>query len=233
MSVRWVTGFLDGPDRTAVGFWQSVTSSGLSAWRSDRFATLLPPDGDAYLRVQVIGSSGPGGHLDLHTEDVAGLARRAEGLGARRVFAEGDGLVVLRSPVGLPFCVVRFDGERVRPGPAGVSLVDQFCLDVPVAAFEVEADFWSALTGWAREVSDLAEFGRLARPAGMPLRILLQRVGSEVAGMHPDLACDDVDAEVARHEGLGARVVRRTDQWVTLVDPAGREYCVTSRPVSW
>lgn len=232
MSVRWVTGFLDGPDRSAVPFWQAVTSSGLSSWRAGRFATLLPADGDAYLRVQVTDSAAAGGHLDLHTDEVRVLAARAQGLGARRVFADGDELVVFRSPAGLPFCVVRWDGERVRPRPAGAAVVDQFCLDVPVAAFEAEADFWSALTGWARQASDLPEFGRLAAAPGMPLRILLQRVGSAVAGMHPDLACDDVDGEVARHVGLGAREVRRTDQWVTLMDPAGREYCVTMRPVS-
>jgi hypothetical protein len=48
--------------------------------------------------------------------------------------------------------------------------------------------------------------------------------------MHVDLACDDVDEEVARHRVLGASVVRRVPgEWTTLRDPAGREYCVTAR----
>jgi hypothetical protein len=47
--------------------------------------------------------------------------------------------------------------------------------------------------------------------------------------MHLDLACDDAPAEVTRHVGLGAAVVRVTEQWTTLRDPAGREYCVTGR----
>ena len=46
---------------------------------------------------------------------------------------------------------------------------------------------------------------------------------------HVDLAADDVDAEVERHGVLGAREVRRTPHWVTLLDPAGRAYCVTRR----
>ena len=159
-----------------------------------------------------------------------GLSRRAVALGAAVVFEE-PGLVVLRSPAGLPFCVVTWDGERVRPRPAGISLVDQMCLDIPAGGFDPEADFWSALTGWPRRRSDLPEFDHLVRPEGMPLRLLLQRTGAERAGMHLDLACDDVDAEVVRHVALGATVVRRVPgDWTTLRDPAGREYCVTARP---
>jgi len=60
--------------------------------------------------------------------------------------------------------------------------------------------------------------------------VLLQRIGAGVAGVHLDFACGDVDAEVARHVGLGASVVRRVPgDWTTLRDPVGREYCVTGR----
>lgn len=103
------------------------------------------------------------------------------------------------------------------------------CLDIPVGVFEAEAGFWAALTGWRRSAGGLPEFDVLDSPDGMPLRLLLQRSGSDTAGMHPDLACDRRGAEVARHEGLGASVVRVTDWWTTLRDPAGREYCVTDR----
>jgi Glyoxalase-like domain len=46
---------------------------------------------------------------------------------------------------------------------------------------------------------------------------------------HLDLACDGVEAEVDRHLGLGARVVRRMQYWATVEDPTGRHYCVTRR----
>jgi hypothetical protein len=230
VGVRWVTGFLDAPDRSSEGFWEAVTSSRLSARRAGGvFATLLPAGGDAYLRVQVVGDGPARAHLDLHTEDVAALAGRAVGLGAVRV-SGSEGLVVLRSPAGLPFCVVTWAGERVRPAAVGGSLVDQMCLDVPVGLFEAEAQFWSALTGWPRRATGLPEFDFLERPDGLPLRLLLQRTGGVRTGMHLDLACVDVPAEVARHVGLGASVVRRVPgDWTTLRDPSGREYCVTAR----
>jgi Glyoxalase-like domain len=50
-----------------------------------------------------------------------------------------------------------------------------------------------------------------------------------VATAHPDLACDDVDAETTRHEALGATVVRVMPNWTTLRDPAGLSYCITRR----
>ena len=56
MTVRWLTAFLDRPAATidaATAFWRTVTGSTLSTPRGEhrQFATLLPPDGDAYLRV--------------------------------------------------------------------------------------------------------------------------------------------------------------------------------------
>jgi hypothetical protein len=230
MGVRWVTGFLDTGSRVAEPFWQAVTGSGLSARRGPggEFATLLPAGGDAYLRVQVVGDGPARAHLDLHVEGVAAQARRAVGLGAVVVLEEPD-LVVLRSPAGLAFCLVAWAGEAVRPA-GGRSLVDQMCLDVPVGAFDAEADFWAELTGWARRPGSLPEFDVLVRPEGMPLRLLLQRVEG-AAGMHVDLACGDRAAEVAWHVSLGARVVAVFPRWTTLRDPAGRAYCITDRPV--
>jgi hypothetical protein len=235
VTVRWITGFLDSPDRSAEDFWRAVTSSGLSARRGGgAFATLVPPDGDPYLRVQVVGDGPARAHLDLHVDDLRSAAEEAVACGAV-VTAVYDDVVVLRSPAGIGFCLVPWAGEVRRPvaavWPGGQrSVVDQLCLDLPAAVHDREAGFWVALTGWQRRSSDLAEFSWLERPAGMGLRLLVQRTGAAVAGVHVDLACDDVDTEVARHVGLGAVVVRRVPgDWTTLRDPAGREYCVTGR----
>jgi predicted enzyme related to lactoylglutathione lyase len=229
MAVRWVTAFLDSPSRVAEPFWLAVTGWSLSARRGGgMFATLVPPSGDACLRVQVVGDGPARAHLDLHVEDVEAVAVRAVAAGAEVTFAE-PGLVVLRSPAGVAFCLVTWEGEGRRPGWRH-GVVDQVCLDVPEAAYGREVGFWAGLTGWPVRASDRPEFSSLERPAGVAVRLLLQRIGSGVAGAHVDLACDDVDAEVARHVGLGARVVRRVPgEWTTLVDPAGREYCVTGR----
>jgi predicted enzyme related to lactoylglutathione lyase len=234
VDVRWTTGFLDSPTTEVEPFWSALTGMSLSARRDGGvFVTLVPARGDAYLRAQVTARPART-HLDLHVAGVPEAAREAVALGARVVRDAGT-LMVVRSPAGLEFGLVSWRGERVCP-PAGrwpggqSSRLDQVCLDVPEERFESEVSFWSALTGWERRPSDRPEFESLARPAGMPLRILLQRAGSPDAGMHPDFACDDVPAEVARHVALGARVVREVaGEWTTLLDPAGREYCVTAR----
>lgn len=44
--------------------------------------------------------------------------------------------------------------------------------------------------------------------------------------MHIDLSADDVNLEVDRLLGLGARLVHRYDEHVLLVDPEGNEFCV-------
>lgn len=213
MRVRWVTAFLDSPSRVAEPFWEAVTGWRLSARRDGgTFATLVPPSGDACVRVQVVGDGPARAHLDLHVLDFPGLE-------------------VCRSPAGITFCLVGWDGEAVRPGPsAHGSVVDQVCLDIPDQVYERECRFWSELTGWELRSSDLPEFAYLERPAGMGIRLLLQRIGGAEAGVHVDFAAEDVDAEVRRHVERGASVVRRVPgDWTTLRDPVGREYCVTGR----
>ncbi|MEU4424879.1 VOC family protein [Actinoplanes sp. NPDC024001] len=230
--IRWVTGFLDTPSRVAEPFWLAVTGSSVSPRRGPggAFATLVPERGDAYLRFQVVGDGPARAHLDLHVDDVGAAAREVTGRGAVVTHAE-DGLVVLRSPAGVAFCLVRWDGERELPARRA-SLVDQLCVDIPQAGYAAEANFWAAVTGWQRRASDLPQFEVLQSPPALPLRLLLQRTGGERAGVHVDFACQDVAVEVARHVELGAVVVRRVPgQWTTLRDPAGREYCVTARPV--
>src|SRR6185437_12051796 len=108
MSIRWVTVFLDFPAGSfaaGVEFWRAVTGYGLSAARGadGEFATLLPPAGDAYLRVQRITDSAGGCHLDLHidteAEPLDAVARRAQASGAL-IRRTAPGLVVAESPGG-------------------------------------------------------------------------------------------------------------------------------------
>ena len=238
--VRWVTAFLDTAEEradTAEVFWSRVTGYLVSPRRGRReeFATLLPPDGDPFLKLQRVVQSPPGGlHLDLHTDDVRDLAARAEDLGASASYLE-EGYVVCGSPGGMTFCVVGHPGGRAPSAagwPGGRSAVDQVCLDVPPSRWDDECRFWAELTGWELTDHDPDdEFRRLVRPEGLAVQVLLQRLDDEqpVVTGHLDLAADDVDAEVERHRVLGAREVRRTPRWVTLLDPAGRAYCVTRR----
>lgn len=232
--MRWLTAFLDTPSRDAEDFWQRVTGSTLSARRGP-FATLLPPGGDAYLRIQVVGDGPPRAHFDLHVEDLKTETDRVRDLGAS-IDDASDDVVVARSPGGLTFCLVPWHGERTRPDPVGWgshrSEVDQICLDLPEDVFEAEADFFAALTGLARRNEPGSEFDRLKRTDDhLPLQFLLQRTTGRAPGLHVDLATNDRPAEVARHLGLGATKIRETDEWTTLADPVGRHYCVTTRTV--
>ena len=57
MTVKWLTAFLDFPAasfETGATFWSRVTGSSVSAARGERgqFATLIPPEGDPFLRLQ-------------------------------------------------------------------------------------------------------------------------------------------------------------------------------------
>jgi predicted enzyme related to lactoylglutathione lyase len=241
--VRWLTAFLDFPTvplgsfERGCSFWQTVTGSTLSLprGRSDEFATLLPPTGDGYLRVQRTGAPDARCHLDLHVDDVETSVHEAMDLGASGTGPPPN--LGLSSPGGLPFCVVGYGGEADRPLPAAWpggrhSLVDQLCLDISPQAYERERAFWSALTGWERRPGSRPEFEYLVRPPGMPLRLLLQRLDDNRPApcrAHLDLACDDVPAERARHQALGAVVVREMPNWTTLFDPTGLLYCVTRR----
>src|SRR4051812_36479350 len=164
--IRWMYAFVDRP-RAAYGaacaFWATVTGTTLSAARGDaaEFATLLPDDGDSYLKTQAVGDDG-GTHLDICVDDVAALREAALALGAEPL-ADRDGYHVLRSPGGVLFCAVPWHGEVTRPGvrtgPEGArSRLDQVCLDVPAEAAGPEADFWARLTGWQRVTGSSPEF---------------------------------------------------------------------------
>ena len=237
--VFWVSAFLDfAPtdfDR-GVAFWRDVTGYDVSPPRGERdeFATLVPPTGHDYLRVQRLGEGESRIHLDLHVEDPRAAADRATSLGASEVVDQG--YVVLTSPGGLTFCFVSHPGSQ-RPEPVTWptgqrSMVYQVCLDLPAAAYDRECAFWAAMLDAEPEVLHARpEFAWLRPRRQLALDLLLQRL-EEADGpvrAHLDLGTDDRPAEVARHQRLGAtaRVVEQF--WTVLADPTGRTYCITDR----
>ena len=220
MRPNWITAFLDFPVSTwdrGVAFWQAVTATRLSPARGEQgeFATLLPESGEPFLRVQCTGSDVPGIHLDLHGADQEWEVRT--------------------SPGGFAFCVnVPVGGDRPAPvrWPGGhTSLVDQVCLDIPPDGYDVECAFWAELTGWELAPTSVPYMRQLVRAEGMPLRILLQRRDEGVGPVraHLDIASTDREAEVARHEALGATIDGGGPRWTRLRDPGGMLYCVTDR----
>jgi hypothetical protein len=55
--------------------------------------------------------------------------------------------------------------------------------------------------------------------------VQLQRVEHE-SRVHLDIETDDIPAEVARLEHLGASVVQRLERWVVMQAPTGQRFCV-------
>ena len=84
----WLTAFLDlssEDHEPTLAFWCAVTGYEVSSPRGGhgQFVTLLPPVGDAHLRVQRLGAGPSRIHLDVHVPDIADAADRAADLGAR------------------------------------------------------------------------------------------------------------------------------------------------------
>lgn len=241
MTPLWLTAFLDYPADTfeaGVDHWSAVTGWPRSPQRGPdgEFATLVPPDGTPYLKVQRLAEGGPRVHVDVHVDDPEAAAGEVEGWGASVVGRPYDGVVVVRSPGGFVFCLVA--GERgTRPQPTTwpdgrTSYVDQVCLDIPPSRYDAELDFWAAVTGWSRRDPEPgSEFGRLTPGDDQPLQLLLQRLDDEQDDVtaHLDWSAADRDEEAAAHEAAGGRVQGRFEGWTVLEDPAGMTYCVTRR----
>jgi catechol 2,3-dioxygenase-like lactoylglutathione lyase family enzyme len=92
--------------------------------------------------------------------------------------------------------------------------------------FEQSVTFWSgalgreALRGDDRYVPIKGRHGGEGGPT-----VLLQH-DSPDPGHHLDFETDDVEAEVARLAGLGARVKRRSRGHVVMTAPSGHDFCV-------
>jgi hypothetical protein len=240
MTPLWLEAFLDFPGDTyerGATFWSSVTGypRGPQRGPEGQFATLVPPDGLDYLRLQRL-ADGPRVHLDLHVDDPAAAAAEAERLGATVAPSPFDEVAIMRSPGGFVFCFVP-EGGGARPAPrkwpdGHRSYVDQVCLDVPPSRYDAEMDFWSGVTGWSRtDPEPGSEFGRLTPGQDQPLQLLVQRLDVEQDSVvaHLDWATTDREAEIEEHVAAGAEVRGRFEGWTVMRDPAGMTYCITGR----
>jgi len=87
------------------------------------------------------------------------------------------------------------------------------------------AKFWSAALG--RKVTETqGKYALLEDRANQPL-VFVQSV-SHPSRMHIDIETDDVEAEVARLEALGAKRVEKISTWWVLEAPTGQRFCVVT-----
>jgi predicted enzyme related to lactoylglutathione lyase len=91
---------------------------------------------------------------------------------------------------------------------------------------DAAATFWSKALG--RPVQPSADDSpnyRFLATRENELLIGLQRV-DHPSRVHLDIESDDVDAEAARLEKLGARRVVKTQTWWVMEAPSGQRFCV-------
>ena len=102
-----------------------------------------------------------------------------------------------------------------------------YIIDCQTDDLEGAADFWSAALGLKREAPPLDKYGRLYTPDVEPY-LEVQAVDHE-SRVHLDIETDDIDAEVKRLEGLGAKRVGAVKSWVVMEAPTGQRFCVVNQ----
>jgi hypothetical protein len=99
-----------------------------------------------------------------------------------------------------------------------------FIVDCNTNDLDGAATFWAGALGLAPLGPDGDGYIRLdGRPHGLVIEI--QRV-DHPSRVHLDIESDDVEAEVARLEKIGARRVSQTKSWWVMEAPTGQRFCV-------
>jgi Glyoxalase-like domain len=88
--------------------------------------------------------------------------------------------------------------------------------------FEPSLAFWAGVQG-TTPVRD-GTFASVGEVGTLGLEV--QRLDEGASRVHLDIETDDVRAEVARLEGLGATIVEDRQSWVVMADPGGVVFCV-------
>lgn len=101
-------------------------------------------------------------------------------------------------------------------------LIDCNTSDVDEAAI-----FWGEALGRAVDSSHAGSRGgyRMLETPPDEAIVQIQRVQHE-SRVHIDIESDDIPAEVARLEKLGAKVMNRLERWVVMEAPTGQRFCV-------
>jgi len=102
-----------------------------------------------------------------------------------------------------------------------------FIIDCQTGDIDAAANFWSGALGLTigdKQVEGAAEYVEfLAGASG--LHIEVQKV-QHPSRVHLDIETDDLDAEAARLEALGAKKVGFVKRWWVMEAPTGQRFCV-------
>jgi Glyoxalase-like domain len=107
------------------------------------------------------------------------------------------------------------------------SKLSTFVIDCQGGDIDSATEFWSQALG--RPVAPInADDGPNYRELDMPhdqVMVLVQKV-EHPSRIHLDIESDDIEAEVKRLEGLGARRVEKIRTWWVMEAPTGQRFCV-------
>ena len=103
-----------------------------------------------------------------------------------------------------------------------------FIIDCQTDNLDAAADFWSRALGATiadRDAGDdTAEYQMFGNTPG-DLHIEVQKV-QHPSRVHLDIEADDLDAEAARLEALGARKIGFVKRWWVMEAPTGQRFCI-------
>lgn len=102
-----------------------------------------------------------------------------------------------------------------------------FIIDCKTNDLKGAAEFWSAALGMEMRGLDGEEGEKYIRLVGQrePLHIEVQMVDHD-SRVHLDIGADDVEAEAARLEKLGAKRIKKVNRWIVMQAPTGQRFCV-------
>ena len=107
------------------------------------------------------------------------------------------------------------------------SRINGILLDCNVGEIEAAARFWAGALGRPIDPDHPGTRGDYVMLENSPdeISVQIQRVDHE-SRIHLDIETDDIPAEVARLEKLGATVDKRLERWVVMQAPSGQRFCV-------
>jgi hypothetical protein len=110
------------------------------------------------------------------------------------------------------------------------SRLSKIVIDVPAGDHDRELAFWSSALGQPLTRFDNHPEYHGALLYGTEFGLLIQWLGHGPGRVHLDIHTDDLAAEIARLEELGAERVQQVHSWWILRDPAGLPFCVIPEP---
>jgi len=102
-----------------------------------------------------------------------------------------------------------------------------FIIDCQTGELDTAAAFWSSALGIAIADPDSGGTGQYAEFVDGPggLHIEVQKV-DHPSRVHLDIETDDLDAEAARLEMLGAKKIGYVKRWWLMQAPTGQRFCI-------